>query len=75
MYTIQLQQRSLTSEARKGDYVARFTEKLVNYNTGNYKLLGFQRVILLYYIDNEVAILFSEVVKEQDDTIVIIKVD
>jgi hypothetical protein len=29
----------------------------------------------LYYIDNEVAILFSEVVKEQDDTIVIIKVD
>jgi hypothetical protein len=43
----------------KGDYVARFTEKLVNYNTGNYKLIvGISEVIV------------SEVVKEQDDAIV-----
>jgi hypothetical protein len=61
---------SLPQRLEKGDYVARFTEKLVNYNTGNYKLLGFQRVHSIDYIDNEVAILFSEVVKEQDDAIV-----
>jgi lipopolysaccharide transport system ATP-binding protein len=63
---------SLPQRLEKGDYVARFTEKLVNYNTGNYKLIvGISEgVHSIDSIDNEVAILFSEVVKEQDDAIV-----
>jgi hypothetical protein len=41
MYTtIQLQQLGpYLRGSKRRDYVARFTEKLVNYNTGNYKLI------------------------------------
>jgi hypothetical protein len=41
----------------------------VNYNTGNYKLIGdFRGYILLIILIMKV--MFSEVVKEQDDAIV-----
>ncbi|MDG2433721.1 ABC transporter ATP-binding protein [Flavobacterium sp.] len=63
---------SLPHKFEKGDYVVTLTENVVNYNTGNYKLIvGISESLRsIDYIDNEVSIVFSEVVNEQDDTII-----
>jgi lipopolysaccharide transport system ATP-binding protein len=63
---------SLPQNLEIGHYTVVFTEKLINYNTGNYKIVvglseGLQSID---YIDNHVAILFSNVVDKQDDSVV-----
>jgi lipopolysaccharide transport system ATP-binding protein len=63
---------SLPQNLEIGHYTVVFTEKLINYNTGNYKIVvglseGLQSID---YIDNHVAILFSDVVDKQDDSVI-----
>ena len=63
---------SLPQNLEKGNYSVIFTEGLINYNTGNYKIIvGIsQGLHSIDYIDNEVSILFSEVVDNQNEAII-----
>ena len=63
---------SLPQNLESGNYSVVFTEKQIKYNTGNYKLIvGISEGLhSIDYIDNEVSILFSDVVDAQDDAII-----
>lgn len=64
---------SIAEDRKKGNYVASFMEKNIDFNPGQYKLIiglssgGLQN---LQYIDEGVFITFSDIIDSQDETIV-----
>lgn len=56
----------------QGEYTAIFSENLINYNTGTYKIIiGISKKLKnLDYIDDHVYIEFSNIVDKQDESIV-----
>ena len=63
---------SLPQNLENGEYTVVFTEELINYNSGNYKIIvGISEgVHSIDYIDNEVLLLFSDVIDTQDESII-----
>lgn len=64
---------SVAEDKNKGNYVASFIEKNIDFNPGQYKLIiGLSRGGLqnLQYIDEGVFITFSDIIDSQDETIV-----
>ncbi|WJS95142.1 polysaccharide ABC transporter ATP-binding protein [Flavobacterium johnsoniae] len=63
---------SLPQQLEVGNYTATFTEETIKFNTGQFKVLvGISRGNeSLEYIDNEMFIVFSDVVEKQDETII-----
>lgn len=63
---------SLPQELKKGNYNATFIEDTIKFNTGQYKLLiGISRGNeSIEYIDNNLFIIFSDVINQQDESII-----
>lgn len=63
---------SLPQELKKGNYNATFFEDTIKFNTGQYKLLiGISRGNeSIEYIDNNLFIIFSDVINQQDESII-----
>jgi len=63
---------SLPQELKKGNYSATFFEDTIKFNTGQYKLLiGISRGNeVIEYIDNSLFVIFSDVINQQDESIV-----
>jgi lipopolysaccharide transport system ATP-binding protein len=63
---------SLPQELKMGNYNATFFEDTIKFNTGQYKLLiGISRGNeSIEYIDNNLFVIFSDVINQQDESIV-----
>ena len=63
---------SLPQELVTGNYSATFSEEIIKFNTGQYKILiGISRgTESIEYIDNEIFMFFSDVVDEQGESVV-----
>ncbi len=63
---------SLPQQLEVGNYTATFTEETIRFNTGQYRLVvGISKGNeSIEYIDNEIFIVFSDVVEQQEESVV-----
>jgi lipopolysaccharide transport system ATP-binding protein len=63
---------SLPQNLTSGDYEVIFTEELIRYNTGNYKIIiGISEGLnSIDYIDNKVSLFFSDIIEGQDESVI-----